>query len=279
MGIGKKAGQAIESRFRDEKAKESGHSHFSGFKKMMALTAAGLLLLPSQGFASESGMLLGAQAEPAGSWLSSPAVAAILLFIGFAGTMLALLLSGFAAPGLIGIAAFGLFFLGAHQAGYSDGYDVFFFILGVLLLALELFVPSFGILGILGALALFRAVLMSFEDSFTAVVCMLTALALAVIVVTAVARRFRDRGIWNRFVLRDRLTSEEGFLPAASKEQLLGQRGITITPLRPAGIVEIGGERIDVVTSGEFIAQHAAVRVSRVEGTRVIVKESTNNDQ
>ncbi|OXM15610.1 NfeD family protein [Paenibacillus herberti] len=229
-------------------------------------------------------MLLFSQAAPA--WasgtvdggnssipLANPYVASLLLFAGFTGTMLALLLSGFAAPGLIGIVAFGLFFLGGHQAGYSDGMDVFFFIMGIILLVLELFVPSFGILGILGAAALGRAIIYSFGDTSTALISMLSALAAAIVIVTLVARRFKERGIWNRFVLRESLTTEEGFLPAGSKAALLNQEGITITPLRPAGIVDIGGERIDVVTSGEFIDQNTKVRVARVEGTRVIVKE------
>ncbi|MGN7454946.1 NfeD family protein [Paenibacillus pasadenensis] len=241
-------------------------------RSKIRIAAAGAALFGLSAAASASAAGAGGAGDGT-VWLADPYVATLLLFAGFAGTMLALLLSGFAAPGLIGIVGFGLFFLGGHQAGYSDGMDVFFFVLGIVLLVLELLVPSFGILGILGAAALVRAILFSFEDTATATIAMLSAFAAAVIVVVLIARRFKERGIWNRFVLRERLTSEEGFVPSSSKSSLLGQAGTTVTPLRPAGIVDIGGERIDVVTAGEFIAQHARVVVSRVEGTRVIVKE------
>ncbi|MCM3746369.1 hypothetical protein M3223_03275 [Paenibacillus pasadenensis] len=233
-----------------------------------SLAAAVMLLMIQAAPAFASGV-----SEPTEIALANPYVAALLLFVGFTGTMLALLLSGFALPGLAGIIGFGLFFLGGHQAGYSEGLDVFFFVIGIVLLVLELFVPSFGILGILGVAALVRAILFSFEDSDTALISMLSAFAAALIVVTLIARRFKERGIWNRFVLKEQLTSEEGFVSAESRAALLHQEGVTITPLRPAGIVDIGGERIDVVTSGEFIAQNAMVKVYKVDGTRVIVRQ------
>ncbi len=54
---------------------------------------------------------------------------------------------------------------------------------------------------------------------------------------------------------------------------LLGQEGVALTPLRPSGTAVINGERVDVVSEGGFIAQEAAVIVTAVEGTRVVVRE------
>ncbi|MDD2497965.1 MAG: NfeD family protein, partial [Desulfitobacteriaceae bacterium] len=47
----------------------------------------------------------------------------------------------------------------------------------------------------------------------------------------------------------------------------------TVTPLRPAGTAEIEGDRIDVVTEGGFIPREAQVKVVKVEGTRIVVRE------
>jgi membrane-bound serine protease (ClpP class) len=52
---------------------------------------------------------------------------------------------------------------------------------------------------------------------------------------------------------------------------LVGQEGTAATPLRPAGVVQIGGKRVDVVTDGVFVEAGRAVRVVSVEGARVVV--------
>lgn len=63
-------------------------------------------------------------------------------------------------------------------------------------------------------------------------------------------------------------------MPVAEKLSLIGASGISVTPLRPAGTAAIGGERIDVVTEGGFIDAQTAISVVKVEGGRVVVKES-----
>lgn len=55
-------------------------------------------------------------------------------------------------------------------------------------------------------------------------------------------------------------------------ESLIGETGRALTELRPAGIAEIGGQRVDVVTEGEFIEEGATIEVTEAEGNRVVVK-------
>ena len=110
-------------------------------------------------------------------------------------------------------------------------------------------------------------------DSGNAFYSLLIAFGVASVLVIIFAVIFKKRGVWNRFILSDSLTREQGYIPATSREDLLDKEGVTLTPLRPSGTVEIEGERIDVVTSGQFIAQHKPIKVIKVEGTRVIVRE------
>ena len=42
--------------------------------------------------------------------------------------------------------------------------------------------------------------------------------------------------------------------------------------LRPAGLAEFDGERIDVVSEGSFIDRGVKIKVAKVEGTRVVVR-------
>jgi membrane-bound serine protease (ClpP class) len=52
----------------------------------------------------------------------------------------------------------------------------------------------------------------------------------------------------------------------------LGKSGTALSPLRPAGIAEIEGERVDVVSDGGFVDSGASIIVSRVDGNRIVVR-------
>ncbi|QYR24211.1 nodulation protein NfeD [Paenibacillus sp. sptzw28] len=211
--------------------------------------------------------------ERIAQFLTQPLVMTLLLIIGIAGVAIELVVPGFGAPGIIGIAAFGLYFFGHVIAGFAGMEEVILFVLGIVLLIIELFVPSFGILGILGSASLIAGVVLAAPDPKSALVSLAVALVAAGTIVFFVAKRFQHRGIWNRFILRDSLTTAEGYVSTADKASYLGQKGRSITPLRPAGTARIGTERVDVVTSGEFIGADVAVEVIKVEGTRVVVQQ------
>lgn len=60
---------------------------------------------------------------------------------------------------------------------------------------------------------------------------------------------------------------------ATAKEKIfLGKTGVTLTPLRPAGMVQIEDQRVDVVTDGGFIEANIEVVVIAVDGPRVVVE-------
>jgi membrane-bound serine protease (ClpP class) len=59
---------------------------------------------------------------------------------------------------------------------------------------------------------------------------------------------------------------------AAAKEELIGKTGVAITTLRPAGIAEIEGRRVDVATAGEFIQKGATVTVIQAQGMHIRVR-------
>ncbi|WP_424766905.1 NfeD family protein [Paenibacillus sp. sgz302251] len=215
-------------------------------------------------------------AENVARWLVNPVVMTVLLILGIAGVVIELLVPGFGVPGIIGMVSFGLYFFGHYVAGFAGIEAVVLFVLGIALLIIEVFVPSFGILGILGSAALITGVVIAAPDPMTAFISIIVAFVVATIIITIFVRMNKMRGIWNKFILRDKLTTEEGYLSADVKDSLLGLEGVTITPLRPAGTVLIGDKRIDVVTSGEFIDVKRTVKVIKAEGTWVVVQEVGN---
>ena len=59
--------------------------------------------------------------------------------------------------------------------------------------------------------------------------------------------------------------------------QYLGKRGEVVAPLRPAGTVIIDGERVDVVSFGDYIMPGALVEIVKVEGNKLFVQEVKTN--
>lgn len=205
--------------------------------------------------------------------LTNPFVMTLLLFIGIAGVAIELFAPGFGLPGILGVTGFGLYFFGHYIAGFAGVEDVLFFIAGIVLLLVEIFVPSFGILGILGIISIISGVVMAAYDTENALMSLGVAFVLAIIVVAVFIKFFKHRGVWNKFILKDELRTESGYISQASREHLLGKHGVTVTPLRPSGTVLIDNQRVDVVTDGEFVVINQKVVVVKAEGTRVVVRE------
>lgn len=213
-------------------------------------------------------------AEKMSHFLTNPIIMTILLFVGIAGIVIELLVPGFGAPGIIGTLAFALYFFGNYVAGFAGAETWLLFILGLVMLVLELFVPSFGILGLLGSVSLVAGVVRAAYNYTHALFSLGIAFAAAAVVIIIVAVTFKERGIWNRFILQDSLTKEQGFVPVLEKLNLIGASGVSLTTLRPAGTAMVGGERVDVVTEGSFISAGIPISVVKVEGGRVVVKET-----
>lgn len=265
LGVNKAAGQII--------ALTSDEALKAGYAEHLAATseeAVGLL-----GYSTDDIFhVKQTGAEKVSHFLTNPVVMIILLFIGIAGIVIELLVPGFGAPGIIGTLAFALYFFGNYVAGFAGAETWLLFILGLVMLVLELFVPSFGILGLLGSVCLIAGVVRAAFSYTHALLNLGIAFAAAAVVIAVVVVTFKERGIWNRFILQESLTKEEGFVPALEKLSLIGAVGMSITPLRPAGTAMIGGERVDVVTEGSFINPDRPIAVVKVEGGRVVVKEA-----
>lgn len=216
--------------------------------------------------------------ERIADFLTHPAVMTILLIIGIAGVAIEFMVPGFGAPGIIGMIAFVLYFFGHYVSGFAGFEDVALFIAGLLLLVSEFFIPSFGILGVLGAASLIAGVLLAAPNPKSALLSLATAVVIAAIIIFIVAKRFKHKGVWNKFILRDQLTSDKGYRSSVNKADYVGLHGVAVSPLRPAGTALIGEARVDVVTRGEFIAANAEITVIQVEGARVVVRPKNENE-
>ncbi|MBO2943261.1 nodulation protein NfeD [Paenibacillus sp. F411] len=211
--------------------------------------------------------------EKLASFLTNPFVMTLLLFMGIAGVLIELIVPGFGIPGVLGITGFVLYFFGNSVAGFAGMETWLLFVIGIALLAMELFVPSFGILGVIGSISLIFGVVQAAYTTTHVAWSLGIAAVCALIAIVVVALVFKERGIWNKFILSDSLSRENGYIPVQERDILIGLTGITLTPLRPSGTADIGGQRMDVVTAGGFIPSGSSIRVLKTDGTRIVVEQ------
>ena len=220
-------------------------------------------------------------AEEVVRFLTHPVVSSLLVSVAMLGIFLELRTPGFGAPGVIGLSSLSLFMWGHWLVQLAGWEELLLALLGVFLFALELFViPGFGIVGILGLLALLGALVMSTlgagsHSGFVlwAVVRMGFSVALA-IVLTALFLKFLPKlPIGRKLILSTALETSDGFYSATPTDyQWLGRTGLAHSTLRPAGIADFQGHRVDVVSDGEFIDAGAPIRVLHVDGNRIVVQ-------
>ncbi len=138
---------------------------------------------------------------------------------------------------------------------------------GYLLLAAELFVPG-GILGVLGAVAILWGCYLAFDQGLA---WGAGAVLLSAGVTLVSVRLFFASRTGKKLVLGD-VGSKRWKSSDEALAHLVGRSGVTLSTLRPAGLAEIDGERVDVVSDSEFLDRGQRVRVVEVEGNRVVVE-------
>jgi membrane-bound serine protease (ClpP class) len=223
-------------------------------------------------------------AENVVRFLTHPVLSSLLVTIGMLGIIIELRTPGFGVPGAIGVGSLAAFFWGHWLVQLAGWGEILLALGGVALLLLEfLVVPGFGFAGILGIVALAAALVMSVVGSgATPEFLMLAAgrivlALLAALLASFFLLRFMPRTPFGRrLILESVLGAGQAHGSAPARDlSFLGKRGRASSPLRPAGLAEIDGERVDVVSEGELIEPGTAVEVVRVDGNRIVVRALT----
>ena len=150
-------------------------------------------------------------------------------------------------------------------------------IVGFILLVIEMFLPGIGLAGVSGVIALIAVVVMQLGWGNPRVALYVIAIVLLVVILGLIwiIRSFQKGRLSKSFlVLKD--SSDGTSVPevATAKADLVGKTGVAVTTLRPAGIAEIEGRRVDVTTAGEFIPKGSPVTVVKAEGMHILVNKS-----
>ncbi|MBM7701476.1 membrane-bound serine protease (ClpP class) [Bacillus iocasae] len=212
-------------------------------------------------------------AEKLARFLTHPVVVPILLSIGSLGLIIELYTPTFGLAGSMGIGALLLFFYGHLVAGLAGMESIILFGVGILLVILELFVAG-GIIGILGLGAIITSFFMATDNYVLMGVSLLIAISIAIGGAFVMMKFFGKRlSAFKKIVLNDSMNTESGYVSNQNRKELVGKEGITITPLRPSGTVLVDEEYIDVVTEGSYLGKDVKVKIMKVEGSRIVVRQ------
>ncbi|WP_202081088.1 NfeD family protein [Caldalkalibacillus salinus] len=173
--------------------------------------------------------------------------------------------------GLLGFTLISSYFMVHIQEGMAL-WMVLTFIIGISLVVLDGKFIGDGTLGGLGLIVMLMSLAIPSPTILYGVV-----IVFAFIFGTASAllflKFFPRRDLWSKLVLKDTLSSEEGYNSLSDEyKQLIGLEGEALTDFRPSGTVKVGGKTYSAVTQGTWIKKGSRLKVSEVNGTRILVQ-------
>jgi len=151
---------------------------------------------------------------------------------------------------------------------------VLFLICAVLLVA-EVFIPSFGMLGILAALSLIGGVYKFFQHGNLAGIIGIVVAVFMVPAVLIAGYRVMPRTRFGKNVILSgpRLNSGDGVPDAPQLRELIGREGVVVSMLRPVGVVRFGELKVECVAESGYVDKGSKVNVIKVDGTQVTVRK------
>lgn len=207
------------------------------------------------------------------TWLINPVIATMLLMLGFFFMVVEIITPGFGLGGLLSLLAFSLYFGGHFLTGISGWPAIVLFLFGIILLSVEAFIPGFGIFGIIGLFAVIISIALTAASTTTGIYSILISLIMAAIASFLAYKYFQKKGTLKKIILSESATREAGYSSSLDYSYLSGKEGKTITPLRPAGIVLIDGEKYDTISESGYINPGEIIIVSKVQGYKIVVRQ------
>jgi len=219
-------------------------------------------------------------------FFASAGVRAILIMLILGGLYMEMHTAGMGFAAAVSVVATVLYFLPMIVTGTLAPWVVIMFLIGIVLLALEIFViPGFGIAGVAGIIAILASLLgamihtdsltgVDFKSVWQALGTLGIGSCLAVGVVLWLTSKHGPKRFRNVAALTDELSVNKGFVGVdMAPSALVGKKGRSLTALRPSGKVEIEGDIYDATSTGEFIHSDRPVKVVRYEAAQVYVIE------
>lgn len=212
-----------------------------------------------------------------------PWVNFLLIMLGIIGLILEMKLPGTTIPGTIAAVCFVLFFWAYSFVGEFTLLAVFLFLLGLVMIAIEIFViPGITFVGLTGIVLVITSLGLVTLDRWPTTThewvglgSTLTTFGLSLVaaVIGAICLTYYlpTMPYANRLVLKP--PSDDSSETPAVPARLLGAVGVSVSTLRPAGKAQFGDEYLDVIAESDFVDPGKRLQIIEIEGNRIVVKE------
>jgi len=224
------------------------------------------------------------------SFLINPFVSGILIMIIIGGIYFELQTPGVGFPLIAAVTAAVVYFAPLYLEGLADHWEIILFIVGIVLIAVEIFaIPGFGITGIAGIVLVVTGLTLSmvgnigfdfsgvnFEKVVTAFFIVIISILLAIILSYYFTKKlFSQNRLFGSLALETVQSHEDGYTSSdKAYEVMIGKSGIAYTMLRPSGKVKIGEDIFDATALTGYIDKGEKVEVVKYETTQLFVRKA-----
>ena len=147
-----------------------------------------------------------------------------------------------------------------------------FLAIGVALIFAELFVPG-GILGTVGAIVVIWSLSLMTDTFLGLMLAILVSFAIIAILLYIMIKLIPNDKMKKTLILSSSLKNEEGYVSSKDLKSYIGKVGVAESTLRPTGKAKIEGKVLDVVSEDKLIEKGKFVKVTYVDGTKILVRE------
>lgn len=268
------SGEAAKEYGQPAKALLSAGTHptLDGVLKQLDLTDAKLVTIRPSGF------------EVIARFVTT--LSPLLIIVGLVGIYLEVKTPGFGVPGFTAIGCFALLFTGYIVAGLAGWEQPALFVAGLLLLGFEIIFPGHLVSGILGLGLIIASLMLAMAEKWPGgspwlptwanlqwpLVKVLLSFTGSTVVMAILAKYLPQTSLFHRMELATTTSNATGYTTARTEAAaVVGATGIAETPLRPSGTGRFGEHVVDVVTEGDLIVKGASIKITEVQGSRVVV--------
>jgi membrane-bound serine protease (ClpP class) len=224
------------------------------------------------------------------NFLLNPAVQGILIMMIVGGLYFELQSPGIGLPLAAAILGGILYFAPLYLEGLAENWEILVFILGTILLAVEIFaIPGFGVAGIAGITLMVGGLTLAMVDNIVfeggdivlaintvmrALMVVIVSLLIAVVGSLYFGKKLFSSSVFSKIGLSETQQKEDGFSFAdPAQQKVVGLEGIAYTVLRPSGKVEVNNEIFDAKSEFGFIEKGSKIKVVRYESGQVYVEK------
>lgn len=195
----------------------------------------------------------------------------LFLVVGFICLVMMLFTKTYYLFGGLSVLSFLIYFI---MIGNGTWATFLLFLMGILLMIVEIFVPGFGLIGITGITMVGFGYFLNHTNLWGSILDLSIAIVVAVATAYILLKKgYRFLPSKGNLVLNSALHKQKGYSSGKDYTLFLGKTGTALTTLRPSGKVDINGKTLDVLSNGPIISEGASVQVIHVEGIKITVKE------